>query len=136
MTSLTSTTPLTRPRLPTPAEMDDMSGRAFAEAARELREEDKTATTPPKMLSDHERDAIWLWTWIVEIEKELARRKERKWRRAIALGTKLAEESALFTLTMKARQVAELGRHRKKLVHTLKERAWDLAARRMTPGNA
>ena len=39
MTSTATPTPPTRPRLPTPAEMDLMSGRAFAEAFRELREE-------------------------------------------------------------------------------------------------
>ena len=39
MTSLTPSTPPTRPRLPTPAEMDEMCGRAFAEAFWELREE-------------------------------------------------------------------------------------------------
>jgi hypothetical protein len=84
-----------------------------------------------------ERDhAVWVWTWMVEIEKELARRKEREWRRAIALGTTLAVESALFTLTMKAKQVAELSRHRKKLVCLLKERSFDLAARQVPPGRA
>ena len=31
------------PRLPTPAEMDDMCGRAFMEAAKELREETERA---------------------------------------------------------------------------------------------
>lgn len=41
MTSPTSTTPKYPARLPTPAEMDEMSGRAFLEAFRELREEEK-----------------------------------------------------------------------------------------------
>jgi hypothetical protein len=36
-----TTTPPTRPRLPTAAEMDDMCGRAFMEAFRELREENE-----------------------------------------------------------------------------------------------
>lgn len=35
----TATTP--RPRLPTPAEQDDMTSRAFAEAARELLAEER-----------------------------------------------------------------------------------------------
>jgi hypothetical protein len=40
MTSPTSTTPPKYPaRLPTPAEADDMCGRAFLEAIRELNEE-------------------------------------------------------------------------------------------------
>ena len=39
MTSLPTTPPLTRARLPTPAEMDEMCGRAFLEAFKELREE-------------------------------------------------------------------------------------------------
>jgi hypothetical protein len=41
MTSTSTTTPPTRAPLPTAAEADLMSGRAFAEAARELREEDE-----------------------------------------------------------------------------------------------
>jgi len=37
-------------------------------------------------------------------------------RQAIKLGVKLAEEEALFKLTMKAKQVAELDRRRPRLV--------------------
>ena len=81
-------------------------------------------------------DSVLHWTWIEHWETERERRKAREWRRAIARGTTLAEESALFTLTMKARQVAELDRHRAKLVHWLKTRAWDLAARQVPPGHA
>jgi hypothetical protein len=83
-----------------------------------------------------ELDDLLRWTWIEAIEKELARRKERAWRRAVALGTALAEDSALYTLRMKAKQVAELGHHRAKIVGALKTRAWDLACHRMSPGHA
>jgi hypothetical protein len=43
MTSQRPPTPPTRPRLPTAAEADEMSGRAFLEAFREVNEE-KRAT--------------------------------------------------------------------------------------------
>jgi hypothetical protein len=36
---MTTTTPPTRPRLPTPSEHDEMSARAYLEAFRELRQE-------------------------------------------------------------------------------------------------
>ena len=41
MTSPKGTTPPTRARLPTPAEQDEMSGRAFLEAFTELVDEKK-----------------------------------------------------------------------------------------------
>ena len=41
MTSPPTTTPPTRARLPTAAEMDEMSGHAFLEAIRELNEENR-----------------------------------------------------------------------------------------------
>jgi hypothetical protein len=64
----TTTTPPTRPRLPTPSEQDEMSGRGFLEAFRKVRQEQKA--------------------------------------------------------------------DRAKLVHMLKERAWDLACHRTAPGHA
>jgi hypothetical protein len=45
MTSPKPTTPPTRARLPTPAEMDEMAGRAFLEAIREFNEERKKGET-------------------------------------------------------------------------------------------
>jgi hypothetical protein len=51
MTSPTTTTPPTRARLPTAAEADDMAGRAFLEATRELNEEERRKTAAePKMM--------------------------------------------------------------------------------------
>ena len=44
MTSLKPTTPPTRPRLPTAAEADDMCGRAFLEAIREINEEKRESS--------------------------------------------------------------------------------------------
>jgi hypothetical protein len=54
----------------------------------------------------------------------------------IDLAVKMAEVDALHMVAMKVRQVAALGRHRAKIVGALKTRAWDLACRRMPPGNA
>ena len=45
------------PRLPTPAEMDEMAGRAFAEAFRELREEDERKAHRPQTAL--EQAAYW-----------------------------------------------------------------------------
>jgi len=41
MTSPPTTTPPTRARLPTPAEMDEMCGRAFLEMFREANEKER-----------------------------------------------------------------------------------------------
>jgi len=56
MTSLPTTTPPTRARLPTPAEMDDMCGRAFLEAIKELNKEERRRSPPPR--SDYELDDV------------------------------------------------------------------------------
>jgi hypothetical protein len=81
-------------------------------------------------------DRVAHWTWINAIEHELARRKKRELREMVDLAVKMAEADARLMLTRKAKQVAEYGRHRAKLVHMLKERAWDLACHRMAPGHA
>jgi hypothetical protein len=122
MKSMTPPMPPTRARLPTAAEMDDMAGRAFMEAARELREEDEHRTTiDPAIYGGvwtNDLDAVMRWTWIEHWETERERRKANELREAIRLGVRLAEEEALFKLTMRARQVraAELGRRRPHLV--------------------
>jgi hypothetical protein len=77
------------------------------------REKPNTATAPPR-----KRD------------------NEKFLREAIRLATEWAEEDALRMLAMKTKQIAEHDRHRKKLVHMLKERAWDLAASSVPPGHA
>jgi hypothetical protein len=101
MTLRETTTPPTRPRLPTAAEADDMCGRAVLEALRELREERKstvvrrpTTKSPPAKLT------------------------EKRLRDAIRLGVEMAEADALLMLTRKARQVraAELERRRPHLI--------------------
>jgi hypothetical protein len=61
---------------------------------------------------------------------------EEDLRLAIDLGTKIAEAEARLKLTLKVRELAELERRRGKIIHLLKERAFDLAARRVPPGNA
>jgi hypothetical protein len=90
MKSLTPPTPPTRPRLPTPAEMDEMSGRAILEGLKELEEEER------------ERERC-------ESSSKLT---EKDLREAISLGVRMAEEEALWKVTMKAKQVAEHDRRR------------------------
>lgn len=79
------------PRLPAPAEMDDMLARDLADGLRELNEERRPDTPSPADLT----------------AKDL--------REAISLGVKMAEADARLMLERKARQVAELDRRRPRL---------------------
>ena len=108
MKSPKDTTPPTRPRLPTAAEMDEI----FAEGMKEALEEVRAKAPPPPTPEQAAKDPACLWAWIdngchyycLEGLKERRRRIEKH--------------------------------HRKKLVRLLKERAFHLAARQSRPGNA
>jgi hypothetical protein len=85
MASKPTTTPPKAPVL-SDYEKDDRDTRKLAETFRRLTEERKKQQNPPSPSKLSEEDL----------------------RQAIRLGTKLAEEDALFKLAMKAKQVAEL----------------------------
>ena len=113
------------PRLPTWAEMDDRASRALLEGLKELREEERKREEWRRLVEAFE----WLedHCWVLP-EKERAPKPsklrapepskltDKQMRQAIQLGTKLAEEEALYMLAMKAKQVAELDRQRPRLV--------------------
>jgi hypothetical protein len=149
MTSKTPTTPPKDPaRLPTPAEQDEMCGRAFLKAIREFNEENPNEVReilrarsrhPPTPAEIDEIFAEGMREALAEV-------------RAKALPPPTPEQAAkdpaclwawmddccryycLEGLKEGCRRIEK--HHRKKLVRLLKERSFNLATRRCAPGHA
>ena len=91
---------------PTPAEIDEIFAEGMAEALEEVRAKAPPAPTPEEVASD----PACVWRWIDEGCHYYCKEALRE-------GARRIEKH-----------------HRKKLVGLLKERAWDLAAHKVTPG--
>ena len=131
MTSPPTTTPPTRARLPTAAEMDEMSGRAFLEAIKELNEEEREKRKKGKSTMTTTATTARLPTvreLIADEEKlrEILRARSRRSRTALeqAAGVWTDDLEAVVHWTWIEHWEAE--RERQKTM----ERAWDAACHR------
>jgi hypothetical protein len=101
-----------------PHDWNSVAGRAWhqgSDAAMHVRWKRKIPARDEYERDDRE-SALQIATWERVADKYQKRKQADQLRQAIELGTQLAEEEALFKLTMKAKQVAELDRQRPRLV--------------------
>ena len=148
MKSPKDTTPPTRPRLPTAAEMDEMSGRAFLEAIRELNEENRNEVReilrarsrhPP---TPAEMDDIFAEGMREALEEVRAKAPppptpEQAAKDPACLWAWIDNGCRYYCLEGLKEGCRRIEKHHhKKLVRLLKDRAWHLAARQVPPGHA
>jgi hypothetical protein len=158
MKSMTPPTPATRARLPTAAEMDDMCGRAFMEAARELREEDER-TRGARVIAGPCVTPILNGDVARVVERAAGGLRIEWWVKGVGwseapdgafnLADFVPGDTNRPVLPKDAARLGcrleDFGRHwtddaldenREKVIHALKSRAWDLAVARCPPGHA
>jgi len=145
MKSPKDTTPPTRPRLPTAAEMDEMSGRAFLEAIREFNEENRNEVR--EIRSRHpptpaEMDEIFAEGMKEALEEVRAKAPppptpEQAAKDPACLWAWIDNGCRYYCLEGLKEGCRRIEKHHhKKLVRLLKDRAWHLAARQVPPGHA
>ena len=144
MTSPPTTTPPTRARLPTAAEMHEMADRAFLKATREFNEENREILEARSRhpLTPAEIDEIFAEGMAEALEEVRAKAPPAPTLEEVANDPACVwawiDNGCHYyckeALREGARRIEK--HHHKKLVRALKERAWHLATRTCAPGHA
>ena len=144
---MTPTTTPTR-RLPTPAEADEMSGRALLEAIEELNKENRNemrdilrarSRHPPTPAEMNEIFAEGMKEALAEVRAKAPPppTPEQAAKDPACLWAWIDNGCRYYCLEgLKEGRRRIEKHHRKKLIRMIRERAWDLAARQVPPGHA